>query len=116
MPTITSRKMFVGRVTLPPDAATSLAVMMRDSPLHWGYETTALTTPSMDSIIGSECGIVPDGPVTIGSDSNVRTQGIPVAGGANFSLQDFGPGLIDPNQIYFYSQSGSGMSVTFQAR
>lgn len=108
--------MFVGRVTVPPDAATSLYSLMRDSPLHWGYETTALTAPSMDSIIGSEAGIIPDGPVTIGSDSNVRTQGIAVAGGANFSLQDFGPGLIDPNQIYIYAQSGSGMSIVFQAR
>lgn len=113
----TSRKLFSGRITIPGNSATSLKSMMRDSALHWGYETTALTTPSMDSIIGSEVGLVPDGDVWIGSDSSVtNANGIRVAGGQNYSLQDFGPGLIDPNQIYIYSLSGGGADLTFQAR
>ena len=119
-----SRKIFSGRVTIPPNEATSLNALMRDSPLHWGYETTALTTPSMDSIIGSEFGVVPDGSIWIGSDANVRNttagsfyQGVFVPGGQNYSMQDFGPfGLIDPNQVFIYSISGGGDDVTFQAR
>lgn len=113
-----SRKVFIGRVTVPPITATSLNTLMKNSPLHWGYETTALTTPSMDSILGSEAGIIPDGAVFVGSDNTVSpATGIAVAGGQNFSLQDFGPrGMIDPNQIWFYSQSGVGMGVVFQAR
>src|ERR1043165_2828024 len=114
-----SRKIFIGRVTLLPITPASLFQLMRDSPLHWGYETTALTTPSMDSITGSEGGVVPDAAVFVGSDSSVSpTTGIALAAGANFSLQDFGSafGVIDPNQIWFYSQSGCGMAVTFQSR
>lgn len=115
----TSRKIFIGRVLLPAITPSSLYQLMRDSPLHWGFETTALTTPSLDSITGSECGVVPDAAVYVGSDSSVSpSTGIALTPGANFSLQDFGPafGIIDPNQIWFYSQSGSGMAVTFQAR
>jgi hypothetical protein len=115
----TSRKIFIGRVSLPAITPSSLFQLMRDSPLHWGFESTALTAPSMDSITGSECGVVPDAAVFIGSDSNVSpSTGIALAAGANFSLQDFGDkfGVIDPNAIWFYSQSGCGMAVTFQAR
>jgi len=115
----TSRKMFIGRVTLPPLAATSLYAMMRDSSLHWGFETTALTTPSFDSIIGSEVGVVPDAPVYVGSDSNTsQSTGVLLTQTQNFSLQDFGDdfGIIDPTAIYFWSQSGCGMAVTFTAR
>jgi|ERR1043165_437818 hypothetical protein len=113
-----SRKIFINRVTLPPDTPTSLYQLMRDSPAHWGYESTALTTPSLDSIIGSEAGIVPDADVYIGSDETVdSTTGIPLVAARNFSLQDFGPfGIIDPNQIWLYSQLGCQLSVTFQAR
>lgn len=120
----TSRKIFSGRITIPNNQATSLYAMMRDSPLHWGFESTALTIPSLDSILGSEVGIVPDGDIWIGSDANVKNttvgnfyQGVHIAGGANYSLQDFGPvGLIDPNQIFIYSVSGGGADLTFQAR
>lgn len=114
----TARKIFIGRVAIPAITASSLYALMRDSALHWGYESTALTTPSLDSIIGSECGVVPDAAVLIGSDSSVATTGIALAAGENFSLQDFGSmyGVIDPTAIYFWSQSGSGMAVTFQAR
>jgi len=113
-----SRKIFIGRVTLPAITPSSLYQLMRDSPLHWGYETTALTAPSLDSITGSEAGIVPDAPVQVGIDSSVATTGITLAAGQNFSLQDFGDafGVIDPNQIWFYNQSGCGMNVTFTAR
>lgn len=113
-----SRKVFIGRVSVPAITPTSLYTLMKNSPLHWGYETTALTQPSMDSILGSEAGIVPDGPVFIGSDNSVSpATGVAIAGGQNFSLQDFGPvGMTDPNQIWFYSQSGAGMAVIFQAR
>lgn len=118
----TSRKMFIGRITIPGNQGTSLAQCMRDSALHWGLESD-LTTPSMDSSIGSEVGIIPDGPIWIGSDANVKNanigsfyQGIPVVAAQNYSLQDFGPGLIDPNQIYLYSVSGGGANLSFTAR
>lgn len=120
-----SRKLFQGRITIPGDQALSLNTLMAQSPLHWGYESTAQTTPSLDSIIGSEFGIVPDGLIYVGSDANVKNatagsfyEGIRVNGGANYSLQDFGggTGLIDPNQIFFYSTSGCGADVVFQAR
>jgi len=114
-----SRKIFIGRVTLSAITPSSLYQLMRDSALHWGYESTALTTPSLDSIIGSEAGIIPDADVYVGSDNTVSpTTGIRLAAGQNMSLQDFGPayGIIDPNQIWFYSQSGTQMSVTFTAR
>src|SRR5262245_15797529 len=114
-----SRKIFIGRVTLPPITPTSLLALMTASSLHWGYETTALTELSLDSITGSEAGIVPDATVYVGIDNTVSpTTGVAVTAGSNFSLQDFGPafGVIDPNQIYFYNQSGCQMAVTFQAR
>jgi hypothetical protein len=114
-----ARKIFIGRVTLPALTATSLYQLMRDSSLHWGFETTALATPSLDSIIGSECGVTPDAPVYVGSDSNTNSStGIALTPTQNFSLQDFGSdfGVIDPNQIYFWNQNGCGMAVTFQAR
>ena len=116
----TSRKMFIGRVLVPGLVATSLYAMMRDSALHWGFEDTTLSTPNFDSIIGSECIVVPDGAVRIGSDSTTAAAGIAKAAAAVFSLSDYGPdfGIIDPNAIYFYSvsPSGTGMDVTFTAR
>lgn len=113
-----SRKIFIGRVTIPAITPTSLNDLMKNSALHWGYESTALTQPSMDSILGSEAIITPDANVYVGVDNTVSpTTGIVAAAGQNFSLQDVGPrGMIDPNQIWLYSQSGSGMAVTFQAR
>ncbi len=120
-----SRKVFAARVSLPANTATSLATLMKNSALHWGYEDTTLTQPSMDSILGSEAGIVPSAPIYIGSDSNVRNaalggntyQGVLAAGGVNYSLQDFGPvGMIDPNQVWLYNQSGCVVDITFQAR
>jgi len=113
-----ARKIFIGRVNLAAITPTSLADLMKNSSLHWGFETTALDTPSLDSIIGSECGIIPDAATYVGSDANVSpTTGVLVAAGVNFSLQDMGKyGIIDPNQIYFYNQSGTGMAVTFQSR
>lgn len=119
-----SRKIFNANVTLPANTATSLATLMRNSALHWGLESD-LASPSMDSFLGSEAGIVPSANVYIGSDSNVRSaaiggssyRGVLAPGGANYSLQDFGPmGMIDPNQVWFYNQSGCTMDVTFQAR
>lgn len=119
-----SRKIFSANCTLPPGVATSLADLMKNSILHWGYETSALTTPSMDSILGSEAGIVPAATVNIGSDSNVRDanadplyKGVTVLVGQNYSLQDFGyGGLIDPTQIYIYRAAGTTIDVVFQAR
>lgn len=114
----TSRKIFLGRVTLPAITPTSLYDLMKQSALHWGYETTALTTPSFDSIIGDEVGVIPDARVFVSSDNTVSpSTGVSVAAGSNFSLQDFAKyGLIDPNQIYFYNQNGCQMSVTFHGR
>ncbi len=120
-----SRKFFSANVSLPADQATSLYTLMKLSPLHWGYETTALTDPSMDSILGSEAGIVPSGDVYVGSDANVRGgpvggdtyKGVLIPAGENYSLQDFGPrGMIDPNQIFVYAQSGATLGLTFQSR
>lgn len=114
-----ARKIFIGRVSIPAITPTSLLTLMTQSSLHWGFESTALTQPSMDSILGSNAGVVPDAAIYAGSDNTVNpTTGIAVAAGENFSLQDFGSdyGVIDPNQIYFYSQSGSGMVVTFSGR
>lgn len=119
-----SRKVFSANVTLPPNVATSLADLMKNSLLHWGYETTALTTPSMDSLLGSEAGIVPSATVNIGSDSNVRDanadplyKGVTVLAGQNYSLQDFGyGGLIDPSQIFIYRNAGTTLDVVFQSR
>lgn len=125
MATHTSRKIFNAQVTLPANTATSLATLMRDSPLHWGLESN-LTSPSMDSILGSEAGFIPSATVYVGSDSNVRGgaiggstyKGVTATGGANYSLQDFGGGngMIDPNQIFLYNQSGCTVDLTFQAR
>lgn len=120
-----SRKVFSANVTLPANTATSLYALMKSSALHWGYESTALIQPSMDSILGSEAGFVPSGDVYVGIDGNVRNaalggstyKGVLAVGGANYSLQDFGPmGMIDPNQVWLYAQSGAGIDLTFQAR
>ena len=114
----TSRKMFIGRVTLPPNAGTSLYAMMRDSSQHWGFETTALNDPNFDSIIGSEVIVTPDAPVRVSSDSAAGAAGILKAAAAAFSLSDYGPdfGIIDPTAIYFWNQNGCGMDVIFTAR
>ena len=119
-----SRKVFSANVTLPAATATSLYTLMKNSALHWGYEDTTLTQPSLDSILGSEMGIVPSADVYVGADANVRNtagvgtyQGVRAASGANYSLQDFGPvGMIDPNQIYLYNVAGCTIDLTFQAR
>jgi len=114
-----SRKIFIGRVSLPAITPTSLYSMMRDSSLHWGFEDTTLTTPSLDSITGSEAQVKPDAQVFVGSDSNVSpSTGIALAAGATLSLEDFGSmyGVIDPNAIWFYNQAGCQMNVVFQAR
>lgn len=120
-----SRKLFNATCALPANTAKSLYQLMRDSSLHWGYETTALTTPSMDSILGSEAGLTPEATIYVGSDSNVRNaalggstyKGVTVIGGSNYSLQDFGPrGMIDPNQVWLFNQSGTNVDVVFQAR
>lgn len=119
-----ARKIFSANCVLPPGVATSLATLMTQSLLHWGYETAALTAPNADSFTGSEAGIIPSATINIGSDSNVRDanadpfyKGITVEGGVNFSLQDFGyGGLIDPNQIWLYRNAGTTIDVVFQAR
>ena len=119
-----SRKIFAANVSLPADTATSLYQLMRDSALHWGYEDTTLTQPSMDSILGSEAKFTPSVDVYVGSDANVRPsasgahyKGVLAAGSHEFSLQDFGPpGMIDPNQIYLYALAGATLDLVFQAR
>lgn len=119
-----SRKIFSANCTLPPGVATSLATLMKNSLLHWGYETTALTTPNADSFIGSEAGIVPTDNLNVGGDSNVRDanadplyKGVLVQGGTNFSLQDFGyGGIIDPNAIFLYRAAGTTVDIVFQGR
>lgn len=119
-----SRKLFSANVTLPANTATSLYELMRDSLLHWGFEDTTLTTPSMDSIIGDSVILTPDDTTYLGSDANVRS----TTGGGNYKgaalpadtatpLQDFAKyGLIDPNQVYLYNQSGTTIDVVFSAR
>lgn len=118
-----SRKIFNGPITIPPDSATSLNALMAQSPLLWGLETDGVS-PSMDSIIGTNVKIVPDSPIWVGSDANVKNatvgsfyMGVPVAAGATYSLEDAGPrGMIDPNQIYLYAINGTHCNLTFEAR
>jgi hypothetical protein len=114
-----SRKMFIGRVLVPGGVAINLADLMKNSALHWGLEAD-LTTPSLDSIIGSECIIVPDGAIRISSDSTTAATGVAKAAAGTYALSDYGPdyGIIDPTQIWFWSSNGSGtgMDVTFTAR
>jgi hypothetical protein len=114
-----ARKMFIGRVLIPGGPGVSLLSMMQASALHWGLEAD-LSTPSLDSIIGSECIGVPDGAIRISSDSANAATGIAKAAAATFSLSDYGPdfGIIDPTAIFFYSvnPSGTGMDLTFTAR
>jgi len=114
-----ARKIFMGRVLLPGTTPTSLATLMRDSALHWGLEAD-LTTPSLDSITGSEVIVKPDSAVRYGSDSSVGVlAGNDLAGGATLSLVDDGAmyGVLDPNQIYFFATgSAVGMQVIFTAR
>ena len=121
----TARKIFSARVVLPANTPSSLYTLMKNSALHWGYETTGLTTPSLDSITGSNAIVTPDANVDVGSDSNVRNtsgggfyKGVTALGGEPFSLQDFGDafGVIDPNAIFFYNQSGCNMDVVFTGR
>lgn len=119
-----SRKTFIAQVSLPPDSATSLLTMMAASALKWGFESDG-ATPSLDSVIGSDAGLIPDSTVFLGVDSNVRAatsgsfyRGVTVVAGQNFSLQDFGGmyGVIDPSAIYCYNQSGCDIDLTFKAR
>ena len=119
-----SRKIFLANVMLPAATATSLVTLMQASALHWTLEAD-LTTPSLDSILGSEVGIVPSATIYAGSDANVRGgalgggtyKGVTVLANANFSLQDFGPiGSLDPNQIWLYNQSGCSLDLIFTAR
>lgn len=119
-----SRKIFSATVALPAATATSLYTLMKNSALHWGFEDAALTIPSMDSILGSEARITPAATTYIGNDANVGAsdssptyKGVAVAGEQSYSLTDMGPrGLIDPNQIWLYNQSGTNIAVVFQAR
>ena len=119
-----ARKIFNAVATLSAITPTSLLSLMQTSALKWTYETDG-TTPSMDSVLGSEAGIVPGQNIWIGSDSNVRDQtggsfyqGFPVASGSNYSLQDFGGGTgnIDPTQIYLYARNDTPIAIAFQAR
>lgn len=119
-----SRKFFSATVALPANAATSLYTLMKNSALHWGFEDAGLTIPSMDSILGSEARITPEATTYVGSDANVGAsdsgstyKGVAVAGDQSYSLSDMGPrGLIDPNQVWLYNQSGTNVAIMFQAR
>jgi len=119
-----SRKVFSASCELPAATATSLATLMRDSILHWGLESD-LISPSMDSMLGSEVGVVPEADVYVGIDANVRDanasplyKGVTILAAENYSLQDFGAdfGLIDPQQIWFYSAGGTNLDITYQGR
>jgi hypothetical protein len=119
----TSRKVFIETVSLPAITATSLASLMQNSVQHWFLESD-LITPSLDSAIGDEVTITPQAAIYAGNDANVRDvnnspqyQGVPIAANEKFPLQDFAKyGLIDPNQIYFYSQNGCNVAVVFHGR
>ena len=121
-----SRKFFSATVAIPANTAISLLGLMQLAPIYWGFEDDG-ATPSLDSIIGSEASITPDGDtVYVGGDENVRGAGavsplytgVPVVDGQNYSLQDFGGGLglIDPNTIWLYCLAGTDASVVFQSR
>lgn len=119
-----SRKFFSANVTLPANTATSLLQLMISSALHWTFEDTTLTAPSLDSILGDSVLLTPDEVTYLGSDSNVRaTTGVGTYKGATLpadettSLQDFAKyGLIDPNQIYLFNASGTTIDVVFSGR
>lgn len=120
-----SRKFFSANVTLPAATATSLYELMRDSALHWGFEDTTLTAPSMDSITGDAVTLTPAAITYLGSDANVREtaaggdtyKGTALAAGEPASLQDFaGFGVVDPNQVYLWNTGGTTLDIIFQAR
>lgn len=114
------RTFFSATVTLPAATATSVATLMRNSILHWGENGDG--SPSMDSFMGSELGLVPSGTIYVGSDANVRNadadplyKGAEVAAAENYSLQDSGMrGIIDPETIWLYSVGGANIELTFQ--
>lgn len=115
-----ARKVFSASVTLPAATQVSMATLMNGSILHWWEEDDG--SPSMDASSGSEASVTPqDGTVYVGSTANVfdvnadpNYQGVPVAQNQNYSLQDFGHGLIDPNQIWFYASGQRTLSLVFQ--
>ncbi len=119
----TARKMFMEVVTLPAITPTSLGTLMKGSIQHWWLDPD-LATPAMDASSGDEASITPQATVFLGNDANVRDvnatpfyQGITVAVGQTYLFQDFAiGGVIDPWQIYFYSQSGCNMAVMFHGR
>jgi hypothetical protein len=116
---IRARNFFSATVTLSATTATSLETLMRNSLLDWGKNADG--TPSLDSFIGSEVGITPNGAVFIGSDENVREansdplyKGVEVATNENYSLQDFGMrGIIDPATIWLYATAGRDIELVF---
>lgn len=114
------RTFFSATVTLPAATASNVATLMRNSLLHWGENDDG--TPSMDSFMGSELGLVPSGTTYVGSDANVRNadadplyKGVELAANENHSLQDPGMrGIIDPETIWLYSVAGASIELTFQ--
>jgi hypothetical protein len=120
-----SRKFFSATVTLPANTPTSLLSLMQLAPLYWTFESDG-TTLSLDSTTGSEASVTPEGVTYVGDDNLVRGdnavspqyRGAPVVANQNYSLQDFGSayGIIDPNAVWLYSQSGTRVAIVFQAR
>ncbi len=118
-----ARTTFIETVSLPAAAATSVATLMRSSIQSWGLEADGIT-PSLDSFDGDELSVTPQAPVYIGNSANVRDvnatplyQGILIAAAATFLLQDFAKGaIVDPTQVYLYSQSGCNVALMFHGR
>ena len=123
-----SSKFFSENVAIPAATATSMATLLRTA--GFGFErdpvTNAITAiPSLDSIDGIGASIVPAGIVYVGHDQFVRDaavagpprlyKGALAAVAQKFGLDDFVRGVIDPNEVWFYSAGGTTADLVFKA-
>lgn len=87
----------------------------------WGFEmnptTNAITTtPSLDSTIGTGLTVIPASGCWVGHDQFVRDnagagpprtyEGVPVAAGQAFSIEEFTRGLVDIYEVWLYAPGG----------
>ena len=123
-----SQKFFAENVAIPAATPTSMATLLRTA--GYGFErdltTNAIsTTPSLDSFSGVQASIVPAGNVFVGHDAFVSNaaaagpprlyQGALAAATAKFSIESFCRGIVDPNEVWFYSVAGTTADLVFKA-
>lgn len=127
MATILARKFFSRRVTLPGNTVMSFAALMRAAPAVAGtpaWGTNADGSPSQDSFWGDGATIIPvSQTIYNGYDARVSAvnsatsyQGVPVAAAVPFSLQDYCPGPVDTEHVFFYSVNTQSVDLIFQGR